>query len=133
MISKDSVSINHDDFNIMLKTIILHAIITNNNITLVIINELMTNAIKHTAVGDAKHILVNMKVHAYRVTIVIENEIDSLPDDFDFSAGVGLGTGLTLIRSLLPSKGAELTIKPEQKRMLAVLTLWAPVVRNEHE
>lgn len=98
-----------------------------------IINELMTNAIKHTAVGDAKHILVNMQVHASRVTIVIENEIDSLPDDFDFSAGVGLGTGLTLIRSLLPSKGAELTIKPEQKRMQAVLTLWAPVVRNEHE
>jgi two-component sensor histidine kinase len=98
-----------------------------------IINELMTNAIKHTPSKDGKDISVNMQVQASRVTIVIENEIDNLPDNFDFTKAVGLGTGLTLIRSLLPNKGAELIIQPEQNRMQAVLTLWSPVVRNEHE
>ncbi len=98
-----------------------------------IINELMTNAIKHTPSKAARDISVKMQVQASRVSIVIENEIDTPPVNFDFARGVGLGTGLTLIRSLLPSKGAELIIQPEQGRMQAVLRLWPPVVRNEHE
>ena len=98
-----------------------------------IVNELMTNAIKHTPPENGKSVTVFMQLDVARVTINIENETDIVPDDFDFNEGKGLGTGLTLIRSLLPAKGAELLIVPEKNKMKAVLQLWSPVVRNDNE
>lgn len=96
-----------------------------------VINELMTNAIKHATSRDAIEIKVDMQLVDGAAIIMIENAVNEISVGFDFEAGTGLGTGLTLIKSLLPSKGAQLSIKPGQHCMRAELKLCSPVVRND--
>jgi two-component sensor histidine kinase len=112
----------------------------NNNIVIgeeravaiaLVINELMTNAIKHTGSMCEREIRVDLLLVEGVATITIENSITEIPDGFDFEAGKGLGTGLTLIQSLLPSKGARLSIKSGRDYVRAELVLSSPVVRNE--
>ncbi len=72
------------------------------------VNEIIVNAIKH-----ANHDTKNGKIeihHEHRLDKIILSITNPgrLPDGFDFQAQKGLGTGLELIQSMLPSKGAEL-------------------------
>lgn len=96
-----------------------------------IINELMTNAIKHGTSENRGVINVDLQVESSAATITIKNRLDAVPAGFDFESGTGLGTGLTLIRSLLPGKGSHLSIIPGDNFMKAELKLCSPVVRNE--
>ena len=51
-----------------------------------------------------------------------------LPPGFDFDAGVGIGTGLELVRLLLPPTGAELGFTWRDGWLTACLDLRSPVV-----
>ena len=74
-----------------------------------IVNELIMNAIKHSrATTDGKPIDVLLEGIDDRARIVIRNPGGRLPRRFNFDAGAGLGTGLLLVKSLLPPDGARL-------------------------
>ena len=96
-----------------------------------ILNELMANAVKHAADVEKAAVSVQLDDTHDEVTIIIENAIIGSVGEFDFTEGKGLGTGLSLIRSLLPSKGADLTITPYHDCMRAVLVLSKPVLKEE--
>lgn len=94
-----------------------------------IINELITNAVKHQeAVQAPRPVRVVLEVGAQGARIVIRNGPARLPPGFDFARCKGVGNGLELVASLLPSKGAELVIRQDGEDVEAGLTLSAPVV-----
>jgi len=87
-----------------------------------ILNELITNALKHS-VEDEKILNICLRrEHDNRASVYIENN-GILPDDFDFTHGVGLGTGLTLVRSLMPEKGVEISISHVENKVLVHVLL----------
>jgi hypothetical protein len=51
-----------------------------------------------------------------------------LPKSFDFEQGVGLGTGLELVKSLLPREGVTLAFRNDTDGVYCEMTLQAPVV-----
>jgi len=60
--------------------------------------------------------------------VVVRNEPARLPAGFDLDSGAGLGTGLKLAKSLLPSQGASLSVgESSPGRVEAVLKLSQPV------
>lgn len=90
-----------------------------------ITNELLRNAAKHGgAEGDIRVTLAEVRDG---VTIEITNT-GQLPMEFDFAGERGLGTGLTLIRALLPRRGASLAHSQSGGRASCQLTLAPPVV-----
>lgn len=90
-----------------------------------IANELLRNAAKHGgAEGDIR---VTLATAADGVTIEVTNP-GQLPPGFDFSGERGLGTGLTLIRALLPRRGASLAYSQSGGRAGCRLTLAPPVI-----
>lgn len=54
--------------------------------------------------------------------------VGQLPAGFDYAAGLGIGTGLGLVRSLLPHSGAYLVISSSRQGVEGKLTLRPPVV-----
>ena len=92
-----------------------------------IINELVLNAIKHTPPG-AGDPTVSLSADGHSAQIVIRNALTGSPG-FDIDSGRGLGTGLRLVRSLLPSQGARLVYELDTaQNLLTCLRLGAPVV-----
>jgi hypothetical protein len=93
-----------------------------------ILNELLVNAVKHTP-GD-------VQVREVEVTISRENDTiqvkilnrGSLPPGSNFASGIGNGTGLGLIRSLMPRQGAKLSFRSVSDGVEAILHLSAPVI-----
>lgn len=94
-----------------------------------VVNELIANAIKHSNTGGPKQpIEVSLSTRAHSVRLYIANPGGKLPDGFDFAKGKGLGTGLELLRTLLPPQGAHLGFRQEEGRVVAELTLEPPAV-----
>ena len=92
-----------------------------------VLNELILNAVKHSPQGGLAP-TVSLSADGSRASIVIRNAVHSRPG-FDIDTGRGLGTGLRLVRSLLPDKGAHLACEPDREHaMLVRLTLEAPVI-----
>jgi two-component sensor histidine kinase len=102
-----------------------------------ILNELILNAVKHsppdgiaptvslTADGSCAEIVISNAVKNRRAT-----DVDVV---IDVDAGQGLGTGLRLVRSLLPDHGAKLEHALDAAGfMLTTLRLASPVVGNIH-
>lgn len=89
-----------------------------------IINELLYNAIKHTAPGG--DIEVHYGSHGTAIDVRVRNRPAALAPGFDFAAGSGLGTGLTLITSLLPRRGASLVLRQQGDTVEAHLELTHP-------
>lgn len=76
-----------------------------------IVNELMFNAIKHGATGQANQAIhIMLQGRENEMCFSIFDPHGRLPQNFDFATGHGLGTGLTLVKSLLPPEGANLSI-----------------------
>jgi PAS domain S-box-containing protein len=96
-----------------------------------IINELLSNALRH---GDGRAdtpVRVSLRCADGGSRLTIANA-GALAPDLDFAAGVGLGSGLTLLRSLLPQRGAVLTIANVPARGVeARLSLSYPVVSDD--
>jgi len=92
-----------------------------------VLNELIMNAVKHAPAGSGPPI-ISLRADATSARVCIRNFVSGTPD-FNIDTGEGLGTGLSLVRSLLPKKGARLTYTLDQSgSILATLCLAAPVV-----
>ena len=60
-------------------------------------------------------------------TLRIRND-GTLPPGFDFDAGTGARTGLQLVRAMLPSRGAKLSIRAVDDKVEVSLLLEPPVL-----
>ena len=91
------------------------------------LNELILNAVKHSPQGGAAP-TVSLNADGTSVQLVIRNALETTPE-FNIDTGEGLGTGLRLVRSLLPDQGAHLAYELDTENfMLTRLNLTAPVV-----
>jgi len=94
-----------------------------------IINELLINCLKHRP-PDSGNRPVRLHLHEQqgigRLKLTCPGA--RLPEPFDFEQGIGLGTGLGLVKSLLPREGAMLTFRNEPDGVCCEMTLQAPVV-----
>jgi len=96
-----------------------------------ILNELLTNAIKHAGSGDnALDTYIEFTTQQDRGEIRVNNPAPPVWKDFDLITGKGLGTGLELVRSLLPHHGTSLDINytSDNKRVEARFVLTAPII-----
>ncbi|MCP5196960.1 MAG: PAS domain-containing protein [Gammaproteobacteria bacterium] len=96
-----------------------------------VLNELLTNALKHNAGSRSTHsIRVTLEANVIEQRVVIRNGPAVLPTPFDFATSQGLGTGLELLRALLPPQGAMLTFRQEADAVVAELRLTPPVIAS---
>ncbi len=92
-----------------------------------VLNELILNAVKHSSEGGYAP-TVALSANGDSARIEIRNAPCS-PPDFEFDTGTGLGTGLRLVRSLLPSAGARLVYERDAAGLMVTrLMLDTPVV-----
>lgn len=94
-----------------------------------VLNELILNAVKHSP-PECFAPTVSLRADGSSADIVIRNAVRNAGGPvIDIEAGRGLGTGLRLVRSLLPETGARVTYESDQQNdMLTHLTLTAPVI-----
>lgn len=90
-----------------------------------IINELILNAVKHST--GARQVAVRVAQTGAAAEVTVTNA-GRLRPGFDFASGRGLGTGLGLVRSLLPRNGARLQVEQAGETVLTRLVLAPPVV-----
>ncbi len=103
-----------------------------------IINELVQNAVKHSAlkgqnaaIPENKSIRIELSVRQATVELRLINPCTgTLPPGFDIAAGEGLGTGLALVKDLLPRQGARLNVYERDTRVFTELSLSDPVIRG---
>lgn len=93
-----------------------------------VLNELSFNALKHGSErGRKKNARISVRKQSGSCRITVTNK-GKLTPGFDFARGRGIGSGLDLVRSLLPPKDATLVISGDGERVTAVLTLKHPVI-----
>ena len=98
-----------------------------------VINELLMNALKHRRILDIDagvDVQVSSRSEGEVTFLYIENN-GVLPQGFNFQAGTGLGTGLELVKTMLPSKGASLRLFQQGDRVEAELELCAPLIKQQ--
>ncbi len=93
--------------------------------TALIINELVTNAIKHGNTGQSP-VRVTLAGDKEVSIIRIENAASG-SDAFSMESGNSPGTGLNLVKALLPPSGALLSFKPGHGEVTVELRLTPPV------
>jgi PAS domain S-box-containing protein len=91
------------------------------------VNELLTNAVKHSIAGRAPQVACTLVCAGDHVRIVIRNRAQ-LPADFDLARFPGGVSGLGLVRSLLPRRSAKLTIEQQGEDVVATIVLSPPGV-----
>jgi hypothetical protein len=94
-----------------------------------VLNELILNAVKHSSeAGHAPTVALSADGVSARIEI---RNAPQHPPDFDIETGLGLGTGLRLVRSLLPSAGATLAYERNDAGLVVTkLMLGEPVVHR---
>lgn len=97
-----------------------------------VLNELLTNALKHSPAGAGSEVGVHLSVTRARASWQVRNA-GSLPPRFDLAGGQGLGTGLSLVRSMLPAHGARLALSDTAGVVTATLELEPPVILVDEE
>ncbi|MDP3744988.1 MAG: PAS domain S-box protein [Methylotenera sp.] len=94
-----------------------------------IVNELITNALKHGKMEDGLHkISVSIDIENHSAILKVCNQCQAIPLGLNFDLDMGLGTGLGLVKAMLPRKGAKLTLIFDKNTMTASLLLTSPVV-----
>ncbi|MDE2454736.1 MAG: PAS domain-containing protein, partial [Burkholderiales bacterium] len=91
------------------------------------VNELLTNAVKHSAPGD---VACSVQAREAEVEIEIRNP-GALAAGFDLARVRGGVSGLGLVRALLPRRSSSLEIGPDGDEVVARVTLRTPSVRSE--
>ena len=101
------------------------------------VGELLRNAVKHGRNAEQSDdqgrpcVEVCLAERGTAVSITIANMGGPLPPEFDFATGTGIGTGLGLVRSLLPPQGVHLEYSDADGRVVAALRLEPPVLNAE--
>lgn len=98
------------------------------------LNELVSNALKHRSnptMGQA--VAIQFAYQPPALIIQVSSGPAKLPPDFDYTLGNGLGTGLRLLKTLLPSHGAKLDYYQDGSRVVARLQLLPPLVNPENQ
>jgi len=96
-----------------------------------ILSELVMNALKHSRGAANGPVEVALEIGAEAARVTIGNGSGRLPRSFDFDAGEGLGTGLSLVKSLLPPEGAVLRLANRAgDGVYGELTLRSPVITS---
>ena len=94
-----------------------------------VINELLTNALKHLGTVDPQRpVLVTLVIGERMACAEIRNGPARLPPDFDFARSSKIGTGLELVAALLPPQGSRLEFRQDGDEVVARLELEAPVI-----
>jgi len=92
-----------------------------------VLNELILNAVKHSDPCGSPP-TVSLGSDGQTAHILIRNTLNGIPD-FDFDTGKGFGTGLRLLRSLLPNEGVDLRYEQDSEGfMLTRVKLTSPVI-----
>jgi len=92
-----------------------------------IVNELILNAVKHSP-KDSSSPTVVLQPSGASALVLIRNAVSDTPV-FDTTTGEGLGTGLRLVRSLMPKQGACLAYELDTAgAVLTKLTLSPPLL-----
>lgn len=95
-----------------------------------VINELLMNSVKHfRSESKGREIQITNRCVVEGIVLEISNP-GSLPDEFDFEKGRGLGTGLELVKVMLPSKEAQLSISDQDNEVMAKLELSPPLFKG---
>ena len=92
-----------------------------------VLNELLANAAKHGSAGSGSSLALDAACTDSAVRIEIRNR-GRLPPRFDFRSLHGAGTGLRLVHSLLPRRGALLQYAQQGDEVATMLTLERPAV-----
>lgn len=96
-----------------------------------ILNEVVTNAVKHGLrhrPGPAPRAQLVRDGACGRIRIT---NAGRLPPGFDFDAGHGLGTGLGLVRALMPARGMSIRFGMNGAEVEVVITVEAPVLAED--
>jgi len=99
-----------------------------------VVNELIMNAIKHSrSTVDSDPVEIVLESSGNCASITISTHSGQFPGQFDFATGAGLGTGLALVKSLLPPAGAELRFEnmSAAEGTTVELTLRPPVITGD--
>ena len=91
------------------------------------LNELLTNAVKHSAGTPEDEVLCTLDCGEMGVRVKISN-LATLAPGFDLMRIPGGVSGLGLVRALLPRRSARLTLEQHEDRVVAVMVLQPPVV-----
>lgn len=93
-----------------------------------VLNELVTNAVKHAAgVSSASAPYVRLTRDGARGRVLIENP-GALAPGFDFDSRQGLGTGLGLVRALIPVPGMSVRFRQTDDKVEVEIIVEPPVV-----
>lgn len=94
-----------------------------------VINELITNAMKHIYPADSlRPVRVRLETTTGGAKVTISGGPAQLPDDFDFDRRAGIGIGLELVATLLPAQGAQLSFRQDADEVSAELWLMSPLL-----
>ncbi len=93
-----------------------------------ILNELIVNALKHAPGGKPERAEIAIEATPNGARIQILTPGGKLSPGFDFRESLGLGTGLELVKALLPHGGASLDIRQTARGTVTELVLASPVV-----
>jgi PAS domain S-box-containing protein len=94
-----------------------------------VINELVFNAIKHSANATGpRGVRVTVDRDNESAVLRVINEAGQLPAGFSLESSSGLGTGLSLIKILVPPESGTLSIEDGPGGVCAQLTLRVPVL-----
>lgn len=91
------------------------------------LNELLTNAVKHSAGTPDDEVLCTLDGGEMGVRVKVSNRATLAPG-FDLMRIPGGVSGLGLVRALLPRRSARLTLEQNDDRVVAEMVLQPPVV-----
>lgn len=95
-----------------------------------VINELLMNAIKHFQQQDKGDMIRVSHQHRRDKIILLITNPGILPDEFDYTTGIGCGTGLELAAAMLPSHGAKLKLFQKEDEVVAELVIGPPLLKE---
>jgi two-component sensor histidine kinase len=96
------------------------------------LNELLTNAVKHSAHRPESEVSCIVTCGDTLVRIAIGN-VGSLPEGFNIARVPGAVSGLGLVRALLPRRSASITLEQHEDRVVAEIELESPCVIRSND